>query len=556
MIKNLFTFLLSVAYFGVEAQSLVVGNNVVESHWNSLQLNQDSLFNHSGLLRPILLNNQEKKYYASKGFFKSIIKKDSVDVSVGLLAPTVLQQWNASLPYGWNDGSMIPAAGLQSIIRTGFYANWRNFSIQIAPEFVWAQNKSFEGFPREYPDIIWQYRYSIEYNSSDIPEKFGDGFFQKLYLGQSYLKWNVKQWSIGFSSENLWWGPGQKNSLLMSNNAPGFKHLSIKTEEPVKTPIGQIELQIIGGRLESSGYAPPDTNRYFNGARLFTPKKDKWRYLSGITFNLQPKWIKGLYIGFNRVFVQYGDELSGFGGYFPLFAPLDKRDHVREDLINRDQLASFFFKWHFPEVQTEVYAEYGRNDYSFNLRDYLSQPDHSAAYLIGLRKILPTKKQHEVIEVLAEITQMQQGANQMTRDAGTWYTHTGIRQGYTHNGQVLGAGIGPGSNHQIIEANWRNLQNLRKLGISLERIARNNDFFYYTFDNTNEYFRRWIDVAAFVNFTFKLQKHLMINGRAGFIRSNNYQWQHYLIPNYPGNFWNNGIDKINSQIQVNLQYLF
>ncbi|MFX8805488.1 capsule assembly Wzi family protein, partial [Acinetobacter baumannii] len=54
---------------------------------------------------------------------------------------------------------------------------------------------------------------------------------------------------VGISSENLWWGPGIYNSLLMSNNAPGFWHLTFNSRKPLKTPIGDFEWQLIGGKL-------------------------------------------------------------------------------------------------------------------------------------------------------------------------------------------------------------------------------------------------------------------------------------------------------------------
>ncbi|WP_404877454.1 capsule assembly Wzi family protein, partial [Klebsiella pneumoniae] len=60
---------------------------------------------------------------------------------------------------------------------------------------------------------------------------------------------NYKVLSVGISSENLWWGPGIYNSLLMSNNAPGFWHLTFNSRKPLKTPIGDFEWQLIGGKL-------------------------------------------------------------------------------------------------------------------------------------------------------------------------------------------------------------------------------------------------------------------------------------------------------------------
>ena len=52
----------------------------------------------------------------------------------------------------------------------------------------------------------------------------------------------------------MWWGPGTRNSLIMSNNAPGFLHFTLNTKKPIETFIGSFEGQIISGKLEGSGF--------------------------------------------------------------------------------------------------------------------------------------------------------------------------------------------------------------------------------------------------------------------------------------------------------------
>jgi len=56
----------------------------------------------------------------------------------------------------------------------------------------------------------------------------------------------------------------------------------------------------------------------------------------------------------------------------------------------------------------------------------------------------------------------------------SWYTSSIIRQGYTNQGQLLGASIGPGSNSQTINFSWNKGFNM--IGIYFERITNNNDF--------------------------------------------------------------------------------
>ena len=62
-------------------------------------------------------------------------------------------------------------------------------------------------------------------NNIDKPEQFGIKPFLKIFPGQSKIQYNfLKNYSVGISTQNLWWGPGIKNSLLMTNNAAGFLH--------------------------------------------------------------------------------------------------------------------------------------------------------------------------------------------------------------------------------------------------------------------------------------------------------------------------------------------
>src|SRR5690606_5881002 len=205
----------------------------------------------------------------------------------GELLPIVWQnQVNTSFPYGWNDGPMIPAKGIQTFISAGFFSQYRWLSVQVRPEFVIAENGAYEGYGgTQGPDWQWYNRLG---NRIDLPERFGTSTYTKAGLGQSSIRLTLDPVSIGISTENLWWGPGRRNSILMSNTAPGFFHYTLNTTKPVKTYIGSFEGQIILGRLSKSGFPPSllgDTARHM---QHMVDKPEGKRYLSGITLNYQP----------------------------------------------------------------------------------------------------------------------------------------------------------------------------------------------------------------------------------------------------------------------------
>ena len=74
-------------------------------------------------------------------------------------------------------------------------------------------------------------------------------------------------WGVGagLSTENLWLGPGLRNSILLTNNAPGFPHLFLGTSKPVDIYIGSLDVLALWGQLTaratSRSPATPGTRR-------------------------------------------------------------------------------------------------------------------------------------------------------------------------------------------------------------------------------------------------------------------------------------------------------
>src|SRR3546814_4587358 len=99
----------------------------------------------------------------------------------------------------------------------------------------------------------------------------------------------------------------------MSNNAEGFKHVTLNTVHPIRTAIGSFEAQFISGALENSGEPHPGNKDAY--------PKDEWRYLSAMNINYQPKWLPGLFLGLNRAFYAYNSDLNGFADYVPFLTP-------------------------------------------------------------------------------------------------------------------------------------------------------------------------------------------------------------------------------------------
>jgi len=502
---------------GFSQGQLVVGS-VFEDFYRREQLLGKLDSSVSFLIRPI-----HRKNLADHSLKNSSLKLNKDKSKIRLLPLTSRSRYLQKHPYGWNDGSLLPLSGYQQLVSAGFAGKIGILNFQIQPEFHFAQNLDFQGIPLDMPEILWRRYYQSQINVIDTPESFGEGKIEKFYLGQSSIGLEIGPISLGWSNQNLWWGPGMRNSLVMSNNSRGFQHLTLNTNKPVNTPLGSFEFQIIGAKLENSGFDPPRPNLVStDGNFLFRERDEDWRYLSGITAAYQPKWIKGLSLGFSRVVQQYSQIAKDNNDYLSSFSNFFRNNDALDDIF-RDQLASIFMRYFSTKTQSEIYFEFARNDAAFDFRDFFLEPNHAAGYLFGFRKLFPAfQSKSQFFEGGFEWTILSQSSSRIIRNGGTFYVHSQVRHGYTHRGEILGAGIGPSSNSQTLNINW--VSGLNKIGLTLERVTRNEDLYIDLFRDIQDFLRPWVDVSAFLNASWQFD-NLILEGHFGFIKSLNYQYQ-------------------------------
>lgn len=535
------------------AQSLPVGSLLLEDAYRRAQLlgKLDSTVSFTS--RPFYPSLNANNISLTENFNSTISNQTTNKPEIKILPLSIIQQYNSHHPEGLNNGAIIPAKGYQTYITGGFFAKFGIVSFQFMPEFVWAQNPDYPGFPDEHPDEVWK-KYNIILQRIDLPERFGDKAYSKAFWGQSSLRLTYKALSIGISNENLWWGPGIHNSLLMTNNAPGFKHLTFNTVKPVKSPIGSFEWQLITGRLEASGYPNIDPARLLAHKITYIAKPDDWRYFNGIVLSYQPKWLPGLFLGATRSFTTYSKDVEkSLNGYLPVITPITKKavGGVDDDARKSNQLASVFMRWVSPEAHQEVYLEYGREDHNYHLNDFMLETSHASAYILGLRKLVPIKaRTNEFIDFHLELTQLESNVSTTQRAGGNWYTHYQVLHGYTNNGQYIGAGIGSGSNMQTLDIKWT--KNLKTIGFQLKRLVHNNDFWYAAF---KDYRIHWVDFGGSIFGTWNY-KNLLLNARIEALSSINYQFLYNPIPSDPPFWWDYGNNTLNIHATLGITYIF
>tara|TARA_Y100000590_G_scaffold470748_1_gene669213 strand:- start:6388 stop:7899 length:1512 start_codon:yes stop_codon:yes gene_type:complete len=188
---------------------------------------------------------------------------------------------------------------------------------------------------------------------------------------------HYKGFGFGWNNGNKWWGGGVHSGLQMTNNTKPFPSQIIGTIHEIR--FGNIGLYGL--------YSFSKINESFGeNAKYFT------------SLNGQISWYGSaiLSVGFSRNYLTGGRKL--LSGYE--WKEADARKIVFEGLFTSDlldseytvgghdawdQTLSGYINVTLPERDLKLYAEFGFNDNRMYFADFLSQPDHSMATVIGVR---------------------------------------------------------------------------------------------------------------------------------------------------------------------------
>lgn len=375
-------------------------------------------------------------------------RKDSSNgLRLDFILPTVGFIANTSYPWGANDGAVWAGKGLTSFAQLGAAARWRMFSLRIAPVAFRAENTAFplmdNGQTGDLAYADGQFPFEI-----DRPQKFGAQPYTRIELGESEARVDVAGVAAGASTASQWWGPTTIFPYILSNNAGGFPHIFLGTSKPANVGIGTVHTRLVYGQLTQTRYSSVRGDDYFK--TYLSP--GKVRFMAGLIGVIQVRGIPGFEVGGARFFHATTDS-SGFALgdlKLPLQNFLKNRLKAEGDTVfgddrslQQNQLASIFFRWAPPETGAEVYGEYGREDFSADIRDFLLEPDHSGTLNIGFRKAW--QKGRNITAARGEIFTYQAPAGTRTRGEGLIYLHQPLAQGHTFRGQMLGANVGPGA---------------------------------------------------------------------------------------------------------------
>ena len=192
--------------------------------------------------------------------------------------------------------------------------------------------------------------------------------------GQIYL--HYQGFGFGYSNANMWWGPGIHTSLNMTNNTTGFPHLMIGTLKEQRYKQFGFQLRYIFAEMDERNITEP----YFTAL------------LASMSWHSDPT----ITLGFSRTYLTGGrrtqEKISRweamtipFESLFLSSKIIDPED-PESSLDIWDQTLVGYLLLSFPEAKLKLFIEYGRNDHAWDTRDFVRQPDHTSASVIGFRK--------------------------------------------------------------------------------------------------------------------------------------------------------------------------
>lgn len=415
--------------------------------------------------------------------------------SITLLPINLSQKLNTDHPYGWNDGAMSYSKGYQMQVAAGIFASFGNLKVQLRPEFV----KTASG------------QYETNKNWGLVTNGLS-----KILPGQSSIRYDLNKISLSASTQNLWWGPGIVNSMLMSNNAPGFFHYSIASNRPLKTFLGNFQFQLISATLKQ------DSSQGFEHRNLKKLSlQDRDRAYNALSFNFQPVIMKNITFGLTRAFQNLAE--NNISGFVPKYLPVlgSFFGSAYNDTINRDQILSFNTRWVFPKNQAEVYFEFGYNDAKDNFRDLMLDMSHSSGYIFGFKKLSYLNKT-DYLDFGAEVIRMAQTPSYLMRDAGNFYEHGRMTEGYTHKNQILGAGSGFGNNMQTVNLSLNRGWN--KYGLIFNHIIQNpTQIVTGSVENLGLRTTKWEDFSYGIQSRYRY-RNILFSANLEYVNSKNYLW--------------------------------
>ena len=365
--------------------------------------------------------------------------------SYKVFSPEFFMSYNTASPYGMNDEGLWQGKGFNLEFDTGIQLLYKGLEITFLPEITFSQNLPFEYMEPYYKGEKYEGKADIygaySLPSIDVPQRFGDESFFTFNFGQSEIRYSYKEFTVGFGTQSIWLGPTKLFPILHSNNAANYPKLDFgvrrKSLDIKDFWLGDIEFRYWMGYLHES--------KYFDN----NPQNDS-NLITGLSLAYEVPFLKGFSIGFNRTMLSKWNDISPYSMFTLLIPSMDKAAGYDQN----DQRASIVANYEIPKGGINFYIEWAKNDYNTGFDNLIRYPFHTQAFTFGFDKALKYTDKLWA-ELLCEISYLETSMDyHFFYDWGgtgnNFYSHHIITQGYTNNGQYIGAGIGSGGNAQYL----------------------------------------------------------------------------------------------------------
>ena len=411
---------------------------------------------------------------------------DSAPGGLRVLRPEMRFAHQSQLPAPDNDGALWSGRGPNVLLRAGVTVGAGPLRITVAPELAYSANEPFEV---RSVTVAGRSAFASPWRSAegpaDLPVRFGDQQLAVLLPGQSMAALRFSSVTVGMMTGNLWWGPGLRNALVLSDHAPGIPRLTVRTTTPRRTPVGDLEGELFVGRLTESPYFDDD------------PSNDQ-RRVKALALTLAPRGLPGLTLG--------------AGGL----------------VISRDQMATAFFRWVVPEAGVEFWGEYARHRLPASPREMFTQPNADMGWTAGAQWLLP--QSHGAWRFQLEFSDVAQSLVDPSRPPRDWGTGATVIHGFTQRGQLLGPATGPGSTTGWFAAD--RVQSSWSVGAFAARTRWENDAFYR--QRIVNFFAHDVSLIGGIRAQWRTPA-LDLGSSVGWERRFNYQFENAtIIPNRRG----------------------
>lgn len=356
-----------------------------------------------------------------------------------LLRPSAGLVFNSTFPEGMNDGPVWAGRGVTLAASAGAQLRTGPLTLRLEPTAFIAQNRAFALMPNGRPE---EERYVDGYGPPgiDYPQRFGEGAHGRVDPGNSTVRLDGRGFAVGVSTANQVWGPAADQPLVLGAGGPGFPHAFAGSSSPWKVGIGRLHGRVVWGSLAQSEQSP------MSGA-------GSRRFMSGVIASFLPWGLDGVEVGFLRFFhdpwpsdgLDAGNLARPLEAFFKV--GLERNPPEGEEAIT-NQLASAYARWVLPRGGVELYGEYTREDYNYDLLDAILEPDRKAGYMLGGRKVW--RRGSTLVSLRAEWVETQRNNLNQSRNTGIFYRHSKLLQGHTVRGQLLGSPAARGGGGSVV----------------------------------------------------------------------------------------------------------